>query len=406
MLGKLGLAAARPATQHRVLIVDDNPGVRTSLRAVLRQAGFETVEAGSAAEARQELSLWDFELVLLDLKLVDEPGTILLDELRPRIPSTVVVVVTANPNAQTAVGTLRQGAYDCLFKPFDPDELLEAIERALRRRSDELRRQASDEELAWLVEERTRSLHDALHRLHDAEAAIKKVACSLAEIRDAETGGHLKRIAVYARELAVTLPAEVRTRHGIDADFIALMVEAAPLHDIGKIGVPDHILLKRGPLTPQEQEIMRQHARTGERILRATWSGGDDAGASLMQMGCDICRAHHERYDGTGYPDGLAGDDIPVSARIIAIADVYDALATPRLYRPEALAHDVVRGMIAREKGRAFDPDLVDAFMSADARMAQTAQRIRDVETIQGHDGARPFGAETQLVAEILGVGA
>jgi len=406
VLGKLGPATARPGTRQRVLVVDDNDGVRGSLRMILKHAGYETVEAASAAEARGELSLWDFELVLLDLRLPDESGTSLLEELRPRIPSTVVVVLTANPDAQTAVGTLRRGAYDCLFKPVDPDELLEAIEQALRRRSDELRRQASDEELAWLVEERTRSLHDALHRLHDAEAAIKRVACSLAEIRDAETGGHLKRIAVYARELALALPHAVRERNGIDADFIALMVEAAPLHDIGKIGVPDHILLKRGPLTVQEQEIMRQHPHTGERILRATWSGSDDAGASLMQMGCDICRAHHERYDGTGYPAGLAGEDIPIVARIIAVADVYDALATPRLYRPEALAHEVVRSMIAREKGKAFDPDVVDAFLAADARMAQTAQRIRDVETVQGHDDGRVFGAETQLVAEILGVNA
>jgi len=404
LLGKLGPAALRSARRPRVLVVDDSEGVRASLNRILRQAGFETAEAASIAEARRQLSLWDFELVLLDLRMPDEPGAALLDELKPRMPSTVVVVLTANSDAQAAVGTLRQGAYDCLFKPFDPDELLESVERALRRRSDELRRQASDEELAWLVEERTRSLHDALHRLHDAESAIKRVACSLAEIRDAETGGHLKRIAVYARELALALPQPVRDRHGIDADYIALLVEAAPLHDIGKIGVPDHILLKRGRLTPQEQEIMRQHPRTGERILRATWGDSDEAGASLMQMGCDICRAHHERYDGTGYPEGLSGQDIPVSARIIAVADVYDALATPRLYRPEALEHGVVRGMIAREKGRALDPDLVDAFLAADARMAQTAQRIRDVETVQGHDGDRVFGAETQIVAELLGV--
>ncbi len=403
MLAKRGLAS-RPAALRRVLIVDDNPGARDSLRLVLQQEGFETVEAASVAEARRELSLWDFDLVLLDLGMPDESGTALLAELRPRMPATAVVVVTAHADAQAAVGTLRLGAYDCLFKPVPPDELIEAVERALRRRSDELRRQASDEELAWLVEERTRSLHDALDRLHDAQTAIKRVACSLAEIRDAETGGHLKRIAVYARELALALPPHVRDRHGIDADYIALLVEAAPLHDIGKIGVPDHILLKRGPLTPQEQEIMRQHPRTGERILRATWSGSDDAGASLMQMGCDICRSHHERYDGTGYLEGLSGADIPISARIIAVADVYDALATPRLYRPEAIDHAVVRGMIERERGQAFDPDMVDAFLSADARMAQTAQRIRDVETVQGHDGGRVFGAETQLVAELLGV--
>jgi len=123
-----------------------------------------------------------------------------------------------------------------------------------------------------------------------------------------------------------------------------------------------------------------------------------------MRMGCNICIAHHERYDGSGYPEGLSGQAIPVAARIIAVADVYDALATPRLYRPHALAHGAVRAMIASERGQGFDPDVVDAFLAADKQMARAAQRIRDVETIQGHDGGREFGAETRQVAELLGV--
>lgn len=361
-------------------------------------------EADCLSVARRQLSLLDFDLILLDLSMPDGNGLSLLAELRPRIPAPAVIVITGNTDAPHAVEALKNGAYDYICKPFDPEHLLEAIEQALSRRSEELRRRASDEELAWLVRERTKSLHAALQRLQSAETAIKRVACALAEIRDAETGEHLKRIAVYARELALGLSDSFKKRHGIDETYIALLVEAAPLHDIGKIGVPDHILLKRGPLTPQERQVMRQHPRTGERILRAAASAVDPTGASLMQMGCEICVAHHERYDGRGYPDGLKGESIPLPARIIAVADVYDALATPRPYRPEALEHNIVRAMIAKESGRAFDPDVVAAFLTVDQEMARAAQRIRDVQTAQGPEAERDFGAETLLVAELMGI--
>jgi len=398
------LRSDQPKGPRRALIVDDEELVRRSLVLLLKHVGLEASEATSVPEARQKLGEHQFDLVLLDLNMPGESGLVLLAELQPSIPATAVIVVTANSDAAHAVTALKQGAYDYIFKPFEVAALLESVRQALRRRDEELRRRDGDEELAWLVEERTQNLHDALGRLHDVEATIKRVACALAEIRDAETGSHLKRIAVYARELALALPPAFKARHGIDFDFVSLLVEAAPLHDIGKIGVPDHILLKQGTLTPQECAIMREHPRTGERILRAAASGTEAAGASLMRMGCDICIAHHERYDGSGYPDGLSGQAIPVAARIIAVADVYDALATPRLYRPHALAHGAVRAMIVSERGQGFDPDVVDAFLAADKQMARAAQRIRDVETIQGHDGAREFGAETRQVAELLGV--
>ena len=390
----------------RALVIDPDGASQQSFSTLLTEAGFEPTPADSARAARYELSLHDFDLVFLDLHLPGNDSYALLEELRPRMPATVVIVVTASADAHVSVDALKRGACDCVFRPLDGDEVRDAVDRARRLRREELRRQATDDQLAWLVEERTRSLDDALHRLHDAQAAIKRIACSLAEIRDAETGGHLKRLAVYARELALGLPKDFRACHGIDQDYVALLVEAAPLHDIGKIGVPDQILLKRGPLTDGEREVMRQHSRAGERILRAAWSGTDTEATPLMQMGCDICRGHHERYDGVGYPDGLAGDAIPASARIIAVADVYDALATPRPYRPEALDHQVVRGMIEEERGRAFDPAVVDAFLAVDARMAQAARRIRDVEGTSRYEQTHSFGTETKMVAELLGLGA
>jgi putative two-component system response regulator len=389
---------------RRALIVDDDAGARRSLAMLLKHAGLQTAEVDSVAAARERLGESSFDIVLLDLNLPGEPGLILLSELAPRAPEVAVIVVSANANAAQAVAALKQGAYDYVCKPYQVGALLEAVEQALRRRDEERQRRSFDEELAWLVEERTKNLHDALDRLHDAESSIKRVACALAEIRDAETGSHLKRIAVYARELALALPEAFKAQHGIDFDFVSLLVEAAPLHDIGKIAVPDHILMKQGPLTPQEHEIMRQHPVTGQRILQAAGSGAQAAGASLVRMGCEICVAHHERYDGTGYPCGLEGEAIPAAARIIAVADVYDALATPRLYRPQALEHRVVRHMIVAERNQMFDPDVVDAFLSADKQMARAAQRIRDVEIVQGHDGYRDFGPETAVVAKLMGV--
>jgi putative two-component system response regulator len=215
-----------------------------------------------------------------------------------------------------------------------------------------------------------------LERLDDTGAAIKRVVCALAEIRDAETGAHLRRMGVYARELARALPASVREAHRVDHAYVDRLHEAAPLHDIGKIGVPDQILLKRGPLTDDERCTMRQHSAIGRAILQTAGAQTESQSVPLLQVGMEICESHHERWDGAGYPHGIRGTEIPLSARIVAVADVYDALATSRPYRAEAFAHETVCEMIVEERGGAFDPDVVDAFIVCEASLGVISQGL------------------------------
>ncbi|MGQ9731566.1 MAG: HD domain-containing phosphohydrolase [Candidatus Zipacnadales bacterium] len=365
-------AQIRSSDPKRVLIVDDDPGIRETLKLLLRFEGLQVQEASCVAEARLRLKDTAYELVLLDLNMPKEHGLVLLKEYADRIPETVFVVVTANSDAPNAVAALKQGAYDYICKPFDSDELLRIVAGAFERRDQELQERRQQQALIGLVDERSEHLYLALARLRDAEATIKRVACALAEIRDAETGSHLQRIAVYTRELALALPDSVKAAYHIDETFVNLLYEAAPLHDIGKIGVPDRILLKPGPLEPAEQELMRQHCQAGERILQAAASG-DEEDFPVLRMGREICAYHHERYDGKGYPNGLAGDQVPISARIIAVSDVYDALTTPRPYRPVGYDHQVVYRMIVEQRGTAFDPDVVTAFERVATAMSDVA---------------------------------
>ena len=348
-----------------VLVVDDQRAIRRALCMLLKTEGYQAIDAESVTQARERLSESEFDLVLLDIDMPGEQGTELLPELPTLAPSAVPIMITGNDDAESAVSALKQGAYDYICKPFTNEQVFDAIDQALTHRDEALNDRRNRDELHGLVSERTEDLHRALGRLEDAQTAIQRVACSLAEIRDAETGAHLRRIAVYARELARNLPEHVRRLHGIDQAYIDALFEAAPLHDIGKVGIPDDILLKPGPLTDGERQVIMRHAEIGRSILRAASKASGAERLPLIEMGMDICAAHHERFDGEGYPSGTGGDEIPLSARIVAVADVYDALATPRPYRLEGLPHDEVYNMILAEGGRAFDPDVVQAFLDA-----------------------------------------
>lgn len=358
-------ATQTPALGPSVLVVDDHRGIRRALCILLETEGYQAVDADSVTQARQRLSESEFDLVLLDIDMPGEQGTDLLPDLPTLAPAAVPIMITGHDEAETAVSALKQGAYDYICKPFTNEQVFGAIDQALKHRDEVLSDRRNRDELHGLVRERTDDLHRALGRLEDAQTAIQRVACSLAEIRDAETGAHLRRMAVYARELARSLPEHVRRSHGIDQTYIETLFEAAPLHDIGKVGIPDDILLKPGPLTDDERRMMMRHAKIGRSILKAASEASGAERLPLIEMGVEICAAHHERFDGEGYPRGTSGDEIPLSARIVAVADVYDALATPRPYRPQALPHAEVYDMILAEGGRAFDPDVVQAFLDA-----------------------------------------
>jgi putative two-component system response regulator len=378
--------AALTGVAARVLVVDDDPAIRFLVGSLLRDAGYDSQQADCVAGARQRLAESSFDLLLLDLNMPGENGLALLGELGPHMPATAVVVVTANADAPHAVAALKAGAYDYVCKPFGEAELLGAVRTALDRRLRALHEQADREAQARVVVERTEHLSAALARLRGTQGAIRRLACSLAEIRDAETGAHLERMSGYARLLSTHAPCAFRARHGIDDDFAERLAEAAPLHDIGKIGIPDRVLLKPGPLTADEWDLMRRHPGLGRRILENAAGAGGFDDWPVLSVASVICGAHHERYDGSGYPDGLRGEQIPVAARIIAVADVYDALATPRPYRPTAFAPDVVCGMIKVESGWAFDPDVVAGLLNAQ-------------DALRGIASPAPASSEVALIA-------
>jgi response regulator RpfG family c-di-GMP phosphodiesterase len=218
-----------------------------------------------------------------------------------------------------------------------------------------------------------------LQQRNEARDAIILAMAKLAENRDPETGAHLERVQVYCRMLSETLAQTPKYATQIDDEFIWAIFRSAPLHDIGKVGIPDHILLKAGRLTPQEFEVMKTHTTIGGSTIRSLVQRG--RGQKLLEMGMEIAQCHHERFDGRGYPAGLKGEEIPLPARILALADVYDALTSKRVYKP-AMSHEESAAIIREDSGRHFDPDVVDAFLQREADYARTAIELIDAPEV------------------------
>ncbi len=372
----------------RVLVVDDQRAIRMVLRRIIQPHSTAVAEADSVAAAREELAKADFDVVFLDMKMPGEDGFVLLKELGPSAPETVVVVVSGADEVSLAVDAMKHGAYDYLSKPFASETVVLALNRALDRRQLEIENRNYRLHLEELVRDRTRKLRELAHRLADTQAAIVWVACSLAESRDANTGAHVDRMAEYCRELAVHLPERVKQEYGVDEEYAAHLAESAPLHDIGKVAIPDSILLKPGPLTPSEYDVIKRHPVLGCEILEAVRSRLAPEAAPALDLGIAVCAAHHERFDGTGYPKQLGGRDIPLGARIAALADVYDATTSSRPYRPVAFSHEQARALVVSERGRAFDPAVVDAFLLAEDNIRAIAEHLRDDPAT--HAGRRP----------------
>jgi putative two-component system response regulator len=310
----------------RVLCVEDDEQVRGMIQRVLGSAGHECVPAATATEARALLEDGQFAAVLFDINLPDSSGLDLLRELRQKHPDVAAVMVTGRDDPTTADTALDLGAYGYLTKPFAPNELLIDLANALRRRE--------------AVAENETALREAhMETLRRLSRAV--------EYHDGETGAHIERVGEHAAGIA-------RAR-GLDDREIELLRLAAPLHDIGKIGVPAALLNKRGPLTPDERLVVQQHTELGRDLLAGS-------GNELLELAATIAWTHHERWDGAGYPRGLAGADIPLAGRIVAVADVFDAITSDRPYR-DALSVEEALAIVAAQRGTAFDPDIVDAFL-------------------------------------------
>jgi putative two-component system response regulator len=336
--------AARPQAAARILVVDDEEANLRLMRRILEKAGYENVV--TTAEGSDVAAMVDHlkpDLMLLDLHMAPPDGFAILRALGPRITdpgSMPVLVLTGDATPEAKRGALSLGARDFLAKPFDGTEALLRIRNLLETRRLYKTLEDQNLQLETRVAERT-------SELQQSQVEILERLARASEIRDDETGRHTQRVGDLSGAIAASL--------GLDAHFVDLIRRAATLHDIGKIGIPDSILLKPGKLTPEEIEVMRTHTVIGARIL----SGGR---SELIQVAQRIALNHHECWDGTGYPNGISGEEIPIEARIVALADCVDALSSTRPYRV-AWSDSAVTEEVERGTGRHFDPTVVAALM-------------------------------------------
>ena len=339
-----------------VLVVDDEAPVLRSLSRILTRQGYECAVAASADEARALLNERAFDLVLSDVNMPGQSGIELLEEISITFENIATVMVTGVDDRTLAERALQMGAYGYVIKPFESNEILIAVSNALRRRALEIENRKHREKLEQMVHERTAELWDAVRQLERTELLVRQSReetvqrlSIAAEFRDIETHHHVQRMSRYCELLASLL--------GKDQAYGELIRIASAMHDVGKIGVPDSILLKPGPLTQDEFITMKEHTVLGMRIL-------DGSDSEMLKFATSIAATHHEWWDGTGYPEGLAGEDIPLEGRIAAIADVFDALTSNRVYRKAFHLGETVE-MMEAQKGTHFDPELLDLFFGA-----------------------------------------
>lgn len=361
----------------RVLVVDDNPQNIALMEALLGpQYDVSTALTGEHALAMMAGDQLP-HLVLLDLMMPGMNGYDVLEHLRAdeRTRDVPVILVTAAGGTADEERCLEQGAVDYIAKPIRVRVLLARVATHVELQRARARLVDQNHYLEAEVARRTAENQNI------RDVSIHALA-RLAETRDNETGNHLRRTAEYVRILAMRLQSHPRFAAELDMQAIDLMVRSAPLHDIGKVGIPDHILLKPGKLAPSEWAIMQTHARLGaEAIELAERDVGleDNPGGDLgfLRFAKQIARSHHEKWDGSGYPEGLAGDEIPVAARLMALADVFDALICKRVYKP-AWAVNAARDLVLEQRGRHFDPDVVDAFAAGFEECCEVARRLAD----------------------------
>ena len=333
-------------SEEQILVVDDEAAVRQIVTSVLGRSGYTPVAAAGAAEALELLSQNPgYSLVLSDVMMPDVDGLMLLDRLGEDHPGLPVVLCTAVHDVQAATSAFRRGAVDYLLKPFDRAQLLGVVDRALEH--GRLKRQRAQywqnlEEIAAARTERLRVTMQDLERSYDT--TLEAMGDAL-DLRDAETEGHSKRVTAYTIALAQEM--------GLGSEELRVIARGAFLHDLGKIAIPDRILLKPGKLDAQETKIMREHCERGYHMVRKI---------PFLREASEIVYSHQESFDGSGYPRGLQGKEIPLGARIFAIADTLDAITSDRPYRagrsfPEAIAE------IEACSARQFDPAIVGVFL-------------------------------------------
>ncbi len=359
---------------ERILIVDDEEAIREIVASMLTIAGYRCQQAGSGVEALAVLeSGEEFELMLSDLMMAELDGIGLLERTKEKYPDMPVVMVTAVHDISVALAAIRNGAYDYLLKPFEREQLLATVRRAMENRRLKLENRAYQVNLETLVAARTEQLRQAMSDLERSYDITLEALGDALDLKDAETEGHSKRVTAFTIAIARAM--------GQPPDRIRVIARGAFLHDIGKMAIPDSILRKPGALTPEEINIMKEHCWHGYQILRKI---------PFLTEAAEIVYAHQEKWDGTGYPRQLKGDEIPLGSRIFSLADTMDAIMSDRPYRA-AQPFSAARDEIVRFAGRQFDPTIVKCFVEMpesiwhDLRKEINSQIYRF--TPQGHVG-------------------
>ncbi len=344
----------------KILIVDDNPSNVALLEAVLEEEEYKNIF--STTDPFQVLPLHrehQFDLFLLDIRMPGMSGIEVLQELNKvtRDDFLPVIILTAQTDQETRQQALEAGAKDFITKPFEDWEVLLRIENTLQTRMFYTRQVVRADLLESEVIKRTEEIRETQFEI------VQRLGAA-GELRDNETGAHVKRMSHICRLLA--------SKHGLGKDFSTLLLYASTMHDVGKIGIPDSILLKSGKLTPEEWQVMQQHPKIGARII-----GNHDS--NIIALARETALYHHEKWDGSGYPHGIAGENIPVSARIAAISDVFDALTSARPYKQAWPVEKAVK-VIQEESGKHFEPIMVEIFIENLPEIIEIKERYLDQE--------------------------
>ncbi|QOX79677.1 response regulator [Trichlorobacter lovleyi] len=375
----------QPTTRNTtplVLIVDDSRAVRVFVRELLEQAGYAVIEANDGVAGLEVLATRKPDVVLLDIEMPHKTGLEVLDELDASSRLYSVILFTTLSSLDSIVNGLERGADDYIVKPFKEAEFLARMTAAIRIAHNKrllfearLKAEQTNTQLRQLqsILSDQKLTEQKIREISEAQNATIFAMAKLAEFRDEDTGGHLERVKEYCRLLADDLNRHSPYSDLITAEFIDCIQHAAPLHDIGKVAIPDHILQKPERLTPEEFDRMKTHTVIGADNLQLVYN--NYPGNLFVGMGIEIALYHHEQWDGSGYPDGLVGKNIPLPARIMALADVYDALRSDRCYR-KAMTHEQARTIILEGDGRHFDPEVVMAFLRVETIFAKTAEEI------------------------------
>ena len=355
MIAEHRMQTGNQSTGQNILVVDDEAPVRGLLAYWLGAQGYRCAQAATAEEALLALEGGNFELLVADILMPGKSGIELLAAVRQRYPDVAAIMVTAVDDRQTAIRALELGAYGYVIKPFEENEVIINVVNAFERRRLVLESQGYERSLEQRLREQTQEI-----RASREEISLRLMSAQ--EYRHDETGAHIRRMGLYAEVLARHMDCTEE-----QAEILRL---GAPMHDVGKIGVPDSILTKPGKLTEDEFDIMKTHTTIGGRILERSH-------IPLVNVARDIAVSHHERWDGSGYPQGISGENIPETARMVAVVDVYDALVHRRVYRA-AMPEDEALAIMAAENGSHFDTSIYEVFLQALPQFRSIQQRIKD----------------------------